>query len=48
MALKNCIMLNVSLTKTDQNTQGDLPSIPKNHAEINEIDEAKNYFFPCV
>ena len=31
-------MLNVSLTKTEQNTQGDLPSIPKNHAEINKID----------
>ena len=38
-ALKNSIMLNVSLTKTEQNTQGVLSPAPQSYAKINKLSE---------
>ena len=38
-ALKNCIIPNASLTKTKQNTQGVLLSVPQNYATMNKMSE---------
>ena len=39
VALKSCVMLIVSLTKTEQNTLGVLSSVPQNYAKMNKIRE---------
>ena len=39
MALKNCIMLNVSLTKTEKNTYVVLSSDYQNYAKMSKISE---------
>ena len=39
MALKNCVILNVSLTKTKQNTLGVLSSAPQNYARKKKTSE---------
>ena len=47
--LKNCIMLNVSLTKTERNNKGVLPSVPQNFpTKINKTNKSWNYFFHYV
>ena len=38
-ALGTCIMLNVPLTKTQQNFQGVISSAPQNYAKMNKITE---------
>ena len=39
VALKNCVMLGVSLTKTEQDTYGVLSTFPQNYAKMNKINE---------
>ena len=38
-SIENCIMLNISLTKTEQNTQGVQLSFLPNDAKMNKISE---------
>ena len=38
-ALKNCIMLNVSLAKTEQNNKGVLSSVSQNYSEMYNVSE---------
>ena len=38
-ALKNCIMLNVSLAKTEQNSRGVLSSVSQNCSKMNNVSE---------
>ena len=37
-------MFNVSLTKTEQNTEGVLSSLPQNYAKVNKISGTKITF----
>ena len=38
-ALKNCIILNVSLAKTEQNNRGVLSSVSQNYSKMNNVSE---------
>lgn len=37
--MKNCIMIDISLTKTEQNNWGVLSSVSQSHAEMNKMYE---------